>query len=391
MWGGTPGSPARVYAPNSFFADQSLLLGSGFTDSGWTSLNGAILVARQYNGSSEDFTLTGSTTSGAFTQGHPGAYVTQLAGTVQKVTDYVIASIVDATHVTLTSGPDADITTPAAWTVNPVAIMIRKKTPSADTVSLQFAQVKIQSSPGTSWGAQGGEICAPNDADDGTGKLGSLCLIGSTSMWIPRDGSTARPWGSVPFMSSGDLYNLGISIIGNTDQGVIGINPHDPRRIYSGRKVRTSTGGSGQGYDNRIIVAEYEGDFQPRSSTENNASIKAQYPAYGNNQIEYPWLRTVTARGKKTTDKPSGDSSRTDSTVRVLSDHRSVRASIDCGLPGHALAEDGFANRPHALYGRRRSWSELLISPKHRFGVGHVLMHTLCRSGRHRLCARLGK
>jgi hypothetical protein len=290
---GTPGTPPVIHSPNSFFADGSLLALSGFTDSGWTSLNGNAYVGNWVGGSSESFTLTGASTTGTFTQ-VSGATVTQLGGTVQKVTDYGIASVIDATHVTLTSGPGADITTAANWSVSPLAFKIRKTNTSADTINLQYAQATTQLSAGNSWPAAGTEICAPYDAAGVGGKLGNLCTVGTSLMWIPHDGSVAQAFGLIPFEHAADIDNLGITMIGNTSRGSMGVNPNDPTLIYAGKYFRTGT----SGFDQQVLIAKYEGDFTPRDPSETAASLLATYPTYGAGFPQPPYLPNCYGDGK---------------------------------------------------------------------------------------------
>jgi hypothetical protein len=286
----TAGSPPTVYSANSFFANNSLVAMASFTDSGWTSLNGNAYVAVQA-GDGEHFTLTGATTTGSYTS---GGTMTQLLGTVEKVTDYPIATIVDATHVTLSSGPGSDISTDAPWSVESVAILVRKKTTSADTINIQYASVKTETSPGSSWGAAGGEICSQYTAAGAGGVLGSLCQIGVTPNWIAVDGSAIQVYGYMDKPDSSDWFNFQGTCVGPNAQGAVGVNKNDPARIYCTNRTTTYTPAGYQwGFDQQIIIGQYEGDFTPRPSAETGADIIAAYPGYGGvsgTALDYPHL-----------------------------------------------------------------------------------------------------
>jgi hypothetical protein len=387
--GATAGSPPRVYAPNAFLPDSVTVLMGGFVvgDGDWQTLNGNIYVAHQYFGSvpaggySENFTLTGATTTSTYAGTYPtGGTMTLLTGRCQQVQDYPIESVIDAKTIKLASpgigsdvGPlfsgtdlqvssatNADhvvtsathpfvqadignyvnITGPAntstgtwgkgiykilgvsadgwatldnapsgggatlgewsierSWLFEPVSIHIRKKT-ATGTINLQYAQVKIQTSAGNAWPAAGGEICGTVDAVGAGSKLGSVCSVGSASMWIPRDGSAAIQYGKIGYVNAGDLGNAGVAVMGdgNNDRGSIAINPNHPNRVYAGRYSWTPAG-SQLGIDQKIIIADYEGDFTTRPAGETQASINAAYPGYGA-FLGTPWLPSCYGDGK---------------------------------------------------------------------------------------------
>jgi hypothetical protein len=283
--GTTAGSPPNIFSGNAnypSFVTNAWAKFSGFTDSGWTSLNGNSYAMGSL--SYEHFLPTGAVTTGSYTG---GASFLMLTGVAQAFNNYPIAAITDATHFTLSSGPGVDITVPSIWEVDPVVVLIRKKTASADTINLQYAKVTTQVSNGTSWGAAGGVICAPGLVAGIGGVLGSLCSMGATPTWIPIDGSASQPFGSVLTQSRAEL-ETGMSCI--PGKGVMAINPADLKRIYCSRQTLTSSNIAGTyGQDRNIFTAEYRGDFTPRSSSETAASLLATYPTYGAN-LGYPYL-----------------------------------------------------------------------------------------------------
>jgi hypothetical protein len=283
------GFPPNIFSGNanypSFVTNAYAKFAAGtFTDSGWLSMNANTFPMGSL--SYEHFLPTGAVTTGSYTG---GATFLMLTGVAQAFVTYPINTITDAAHFTLTSGPGADITTPTVWEVDPVVILLRKKTTSADTINLQYASVTVQTSAGTGWAAAGVGICAPGLVAGIGGVLGSLCTFGSTPTWIPIDGSPSKAFGQVLTQSLAERDNGMVCISGSTAVGVMAINPADLKRIYCSRQLASSSNSGGQyGFDRNIFIGEYEGDFTPRSSSETSASLAATYP--GLIALGYPYL-----------------------------------------------------------------------------------------------------
>jgi hypothetical protein len=213
--------------------------------------------------------------SHSFTTTDVGASLRIVSGSGWTIGAFKITGL-SGTDAVLASAAAPDSTTGGSWAieptwaVEPVAVLVRKKTTSADTISLQYAKVWTETSAGTPWGAAGGEICAPGLVAGIGGVLGSICNFGATPTWIPVDGSASQSFGQVPTQSLTEIGNGLVCIGGGNAVGSMAINPADLKRIYCSHHVATYLQ---LGFDRNIMVAEYEGDFTPRSSTETAASF----------------------------------------------------------------------------------------------------------------------
>ena len=107
----------------------------------------------------------------------PGAAIT-IAGTT-----YTIASVNTDRQITLTSAATAGGT----WSIQPFGLMLRKKTPSAEQIQVQFVTATLTSSPPPGWDqagtAQGNVSCSPVPVSGPTGK-GVHCWAAPTLYWV---------------------------------------------------------------------------------------------------------------------------------------------------------------------------------------------------------------
>lgn len=282
-----PGSPPTLYIPNAFWLTGTKAKLNGFTSPGWTNLNGNTYTLSQSNGSSEHFTVDGASTSGTYSQTNldspncttAGLYATatRLTGTVQRNTDYPIASVDSATQMTLSSGPQADIVTAQNWSVDAFGFLIRKKTTSPDIVYIQHASATYQTSAGTSWKPAGGPIFNTATVTGPGGKPGRLGYFGNTNVFVSTDGSTTSAYGNIRPHEELILYGQGNDCVGSlgtgesSNMGQIGINPNYPNRVYCLLL---------NGRDRTLVVADYVGDYRQLDPTKGQNSYYPNYSGY---------------------------------------------------------------------------------------------------------------
>lgn len=284
-----PGSPPVVYAPNSFFSPNPFYAKlSGFTSTGWTSLNGNVYQMAWNNGTdSEAFTVTGATTTGTYDQtagDSPNCYtpltgapatITKLTGAVQGFTEYPIASIDSGTQVTLTSGPASDIASATPWQVDGFGVLIRKKTTSADAVNVNYVSANYQTSTGTGWRAAGGPIFSESVTTGPGGKPGSLGYLGNTNVFISADGTVTSAYGRVMPHEELTLPGQGSICVGDSygfNVGYQGINPNVPNRFYCFPLAANN--------DRMAIVGDYVGDYRAMDPAKGANSYYTNYAGY---------------------------------------------------------------------------------------------------------------
>jgi hypothetical protein len=194
---GTPGSPPVIYVRNSNWPSPSRAKLSGFTDAGWTSLNGNTYNVTAHNGSTENWEIIGATTTGAYTQ--PGCVprAKKLGGKSQKVGSYPIASVDNPSEITLASGPSSDIVADANgvgqdYEYRPFGVMIRKTTASSDTVSVQYVAANYAISGGMPWPAGGGPVTHRKPVNGFY-----MGIIGNAIYAFATDGSDVRLIGTL--------------------------------------------------------------------------------------------------------------------------------------------------------------------------------------------------
>lgn len=299
-----PGAPPTIHVPNSNWLDGTKARFAGFTDAGWTSMNGNFYTLASISGVGTyevTFTATGASTTGTYAQTSSdspdcttaglNATATRLTGVAQKYTDYSISTVDSATQITLSTGPASDITVAQSWAVDAFGFLVKKKTASADTVSIQYASATYRTSAGTSWPAGGGPICSIGIVTGPGGKSGQLCYFGDVNVFISLDGTTISAYNNIRPHEENTLWSQGSDCVGNLygdNMGIIGVNPNYPNRMY----CRPFTG-----QDRYFVIGDYTGDYRTLDPTKGYGSL---YPSYAG----YPVVPNCNGFNGRATDPP---------------------------------------------------------------------------------------
>ncbi len=110
--------------------------------------------------------------------------------------EYVIASVQNETKLTLVSGPSSDLTG-AAYKANNFGVLIWKKTPRADQVTVGYTTFQYGSSPNPAWNSVSEKSCGPAVVVNGVS--GFDCFVDRELYWVAQDGSDLRDLGYVAF------------------------------------------------------------------------------------------------------------------------------------------------------------------------------------------------
>ncbi len=119
-----------------------------------------------------------------------------VAGSTIKIAgaQYTIASVQNERQLTLVSGPNANLNG-AAYTASNFGVLLWKKTPAPDQVSIGYATYLYGSSANNNWGAAASDSCSP--AVSVGGEQGYNCFLNSELYWMAADGSDVRDLGLV--------------------------------------------------------------------------------------------------------------------------------------------------------------------------------------------------
>lgn len=141
--------------------------------------------------------------------------------------EYVIASVDSAKEITLSTGPTTD-QTGAAFAAQNFALMVRKKTNSANTVGINYLATLYGNESSQAHGAGGSDsgMCSIQTvARHSDGKLGYHCTFGpsQTIHWVDPE------TGDATFLGRPYVYVPGY---GNSQISAAGFDPEDPHIIW---------------------------------------------------------------------------------------------------------------------------------------------------------------
>jgi hypothetical protein len=120
---------------------------------------------------------------------------------------YAIASVRNENQLTLSSGPSSNLSG-VPYSANNFGVLIRKKTPTANVVSIGYTTFQYGSSPMGAANTIVEGACSQNFVVAG-GVNGYSCFSGTELYWIAADGSDVRDLGKVS-MGYPTPYNNGI-------------------------------------------------------------------------------------------------------------------------------------------------------------------------------------
>ena len=121
-------------------------------------------------------------------------------------TEYAIDSVQSEIALTLSApGPGVDLTS-QAYSGNNFGVLIRKKTATADTVTIGYATFQYGISGNPSWPSESTGACAPSVVTV-NGVAGYNCFSSQELLWISADGSDVRDLGWISLTGRRDAGN----------------------------------------------------------------------------------------------------------------------------------------------------------------------------------------